>query len=216
MIEKKQQDFSHQAQSADAGDTTSKTSQSDAAMTVTTALGAWKFAKTILRTSPVAGDKTSWIPLVVEAIRYTIFILILDQVSKKVFTEFPIDVVSASVTPFLNIVQHHNSGAIGNLPIPLPLIIAVTLGILFFIGKAFVESVRQGNTQAAYALSFIFGGALSNLYDRVMFGYVFDWILLFGRSAINVADIAIVIGALWYVVEIKRREVNAENSTGSV
>jgi signal peptidase II len=214
MIENRQQDTSYRSQSVDADGSVSTTDQSDAAMTVTTALGAWKFAKTYLRASPVAGDKTSWIPLMGEALRYAIFILILDQVSKKIFTEFPTDVMSASVTPFLNIVQHHNNGAIGNLPIPLPLIIAITLGVLFFIGKAFIDAVRGGNTQAAYALAFIVGGALSNLYDRVILGYVFDWILLFGRSAINFADIAIVIGALWYLVAIKKKEA-AEVNDGS-
>jgi len=62
-----------------------------------------------------------------------------------------------------------------------------------------LKYVRANKMVQAVALAEIFGGALGNLIDRVTRGYVFDWILLFGQSAINIADIAIIEGALVFI-----------------
>jgi signal peptidase II len=182
------------------------TPRKDAPITVTTMLGTWKFAKTILRSSANTQEGGWWGAFVVDAIRYAIFIFVLDQVSKQIFRDFPTDVIDPSVARYFNIVQHHNTGAIANIPVPLPLLIGISIAILFFIIHAFRDAVSRNNRHAAYALACVFGGALSNLYNRVSVGYVFDWILLFGQSAINIADIAIVLGVVWYLVAMRNTQ----------
>jgi len=55
------------------------------------------------------------------------------------------------------------------------------------------------------ALVFVLGGALGNLYDRVVFGYVIDFIdwHAFGYHwpSFNIADMAISIGALLLIID---------------
>ena len=61
-------------------------------------------------------------------------------------------------------------------------------------------------TATAVGLSLILGGALGNLWDRVLNGKVVDFLLVYIGSyqwpAFNVADSAIVVGAGLLVYEI--------------
>jgi signal peptidase II len=83
---------------------------------------------------------------------------------------------------------------------------------VFFSGFALVASgiivhllrKHQGQTLFCLALSLVLGGALGNLYDRLMLGYVVDFLFFHYQSwywpAFNVADSAITVGVgllLW-------------------
>ena len=64
------------------------------------------------------------------------------------------------------------------------------------------------------ALGFILGGALGNLYDRLRFGYVVDFLELYFRDyhwpSFNIADSAISIGVFLLALEIIRNETHGE------
>ena len=99
----------------------------------------------------------------------------------------------------LAITKHENYGLIGNLPIPYPIIILLTLialGVLFY---GIRSAYRANRFWEAVALGYVGGGALANFIDRIFNGYVFDWILLFNTSIINIADIAITLGIIGYI-----------------
>ena len=63
------------------------------------------------------------------------------------------------------------------------------------------------------ALGFILGGALGNLYDRISYGYVIDFIELYFRNyhwpSFNVADSAISTGVVLLAFEIIRNEADS-------
>ena len=63
------------------------------------------------------------------------------------------------------------------------------------------------------ALALILGGALGNLYDRLAYGYVIDFLEFYiGRyhwPAFNIADSAITVGVLLLAIEIIRNETPA-------
>jgi signal peptidase II len=109
-------------------------------------------------------------------------------------------------TGIIDTVVHENHGIVANLPVPIPVIIATTIVILLIIIAAWIVAFRERRLAQAVALGLIIGAAASNLMDRILFGYVYDWILLFGRSAVNAADIVIVIGAILYLVEVSQRK----------
>src|SRR4051812_27069995 len=73
-------------------------------------------------------------------------------------------------------------------------------------------SVRTpaGNRLLQIALSLVLGGALGNLYDRLAYGYVVDFLELYAGSyhwpSFNVADSAISIGVALLAIEIIRNE----------
>ncbi len=101
----------------------------------------------------------------------------------------------------LSLVYHENHGVIANVPIPWVIIVIATVLVMALILKALFRAIRERRMVAVAALGILIGGALGNLYDRVVQGYVFDWILLLGRSAINIADVGIVVGALGYLAQ---------------
>jgi signal peptidase II len=56
------------------------------------------------------------------------------------------------------------------------------------------------------AFSLIIGGAIGNAYDRLVYGYVVDFLVLYYQDwywpAFNVADTAIFIGAVLMIVDM--------------
>lgn len=88
---------------------------------------------------------------------------------------------------------HKNFGVAFDLAIPRTAIIIVSTILVLVVAFMLVKSLRQ-RAPMALALAFILAGATSNLYDRVVFGYVIDTIELIPRSIWNIADIMILFG----------------------
>jgi signal peptidase II len=65
---------------------------------------------------------------------------------------------------------------------------------------------QQLRWETGAGLALILGGALSNLFDRIRFGRVVDFIDVYFRSyhwyTFNLADAAIVVGAIFLVIEL--------------
>jgi len=138
--------------------------------------------------------------IVLAAAAFTAAVIVLvDQSTKHLFLSLGDEHHRIIIKNVLETIHHENHGIIANLPLPLPLTISVTIIIMALIVIHVLKYVRANKMVQAVALAEIFGGALGNLIDRVTRGYVFDWILLFGQSAINIADIAIIEGAVVYV-----------------
>lgn len=60
----------------------------------------------------------------------------------------------------------------------------------------------------ALTVVLVLSGALGNLFDRILFGGVRDWIPLFSFSIINIADIAIgigIAGLMWCEVIVQKK-----------
>lgn len=124
----------------------------------------------------------------------------LDRVTKLAFMEQSADRGLSLIPGVLETTHHQNFGVIANLPIPLILIIGLTFFALAVLIVLLKRSIETGTPIETMALSGIMAGALGNLWDRLQWGYVFDWILLFNRSVINLADIFIAEGLLLYIL----------------
>ena len=116
------------------------------------------------------------------------------------------------VTSFFNLVRAHNLGAAFSLLHGASgwqrwFFLALGLGAAGFI----VWLLRRHNHQQlfSWALSLILGGALGNVVDRVIHGYVVDFIQVHAGGwyfpAFNVADSAITIGAILLILDELRR-----------
>lgn len=145
------------------------------------------------------------------AVRVTAVVFFIDRVTKSVASQLP-DFGVHPLSSFVTVIQHKNYGVIANIPIPQLVIISATILVLALVTQALRTSIKQGQRNSIIALGILLGGAFGNLYDRVMHGFVFDWILLFGRSAINLADAAIVIGALAYFIEMRRLDAPTQRA----
>jgi len=65
----------------------------------------------------------------------------------------------------------------------------LVLGLLFWLTKIW----QKGKDYLVLGLGLIILGGLSNVYDRLIYGYVIDW-LQSPISVFNLADVMIVIG----------------------
>jgi len=124
--------------------------------------------------------------------------LILDLVFKYL-VRFNYISEQVFVPGVLAIIKHQNYGLIGNAPVPYQIIIILTLAAFAVLFAGMKAAYKENRFFEMLALGYVAGGALGNFVDRVVNGYVFDWILLFNTSIINIADAAITIGIIGYV-----------------
>ena len=73
--------------------------------------------------------------------------------------------------------------------------IAVMIGIIFYYGR-----LRRRDWTGRLGLALIFGGAISNAYDRGIRGSVIDFIQVPHWPVFNVADSAITVGVVLLVL----------------
>ncbi len=112
------------------------------------------------------------------------------------------------VIPFLNLTLTHNTGAAFSF-----LSDAGGWQRWFFAGLTIVVSIiivvwltrlKPGQRWLPVSLSLVLGGALGNLWDRLVIGAVVDFIDVYYRTwhwpAFNLADSAICVGAVMLVV----------------
>lgn len=80
---------------------------------------------------------------------------------------------------------------------PLILIIPLTIILLYF----FVSAIKNKKTEISSALLFIILGAISNLYDRIMYGYIIDYVHIKYFTVFNLADVMICGGILLLIAQ---------------
>lgn len=88
---------------------------------------------------------------------------------------------------------------------PLEIIIlTIILALAVYLVKLFLA----GDYQKAVSLAFVWLGAASNLYDRLVYGYVIDYLDLKYFTAFNLADAMIAAGTagLIYLIIKKKYE----------
>lgn len=122
---------------------------------------------------------------------------------------------------FFRIIHTENPGAAFGIFADSPSPWKIALLIVFsLVALAIVAMLLWKNshrlTSTGVGLSLILGGALGNLWDRVVSGHVVDFLLFYvGRyqwPAFNVADSAIVVGACLLVFEILFAKSPSEQS----
>lgn len=91
------------------------------------------------------------------------------------------------------------------------LIAIVVSGVLV----VWLRRLRADETWVAVALALVLGGALGNLYDRVVLGHVVDFILVHWQNrwyfpAFNLADSAITIGAVMLALDMFKGQKSGE------
>jgi len=83
-------------------------------------------------------------------------------------------------------------------------VIAVGVSVVLVV---WLKRLKANETWLAVALALVLGGALGNLYDRVVLGHVVDFILVHWQNrwyfpAFNIADSAITVGAVMLALDM--------------
>ena len=144
---------------------------------------------------PSASGMLPWLGL-------ALIILIADQFTKVMITGYYRLGDSTTVTSFFNLVRAHNVGAAFSF-----LAGASGWQRWFFTGIGIVAAVfivwmlrsHSGQRLFSFALACILGGAIGNVVDRLLHGYVVDFLQFHYAGwyfpSFNLADSAITIGA---------------------
>ena len=149
----------------------------------------------------------------------SVVVVILDQCTKLLADAMLSMHQSVVLLPFLALRKAYNYGAafsfLGDASgwqrwffIVLALVV---MGILV----AWLRRLPAGNTGARVALVLILGGAAGNVIDRLMYGYVIDFIDVFYGSwhwpTFNIADSAISVGAFLLLLDAFREHRKASS-----
>ena len=134
----------------------------------------------------------------------SLIVIIIDRILKVLVTNnFVLNVRNKIIDGFFYITNCHNEGAAFSLFSGNVLfLIFITLIVLFLIYR----SINKENVNKIRILAYglLLGGILGNLYDRIFYGYVIDYldfvIFKFNFAIFNLADAAIVIGAILLIV----------------
>ena len=146
-----------------------------------------------------AGKPAGWMPWLLLALA----IFILDQFTKVLILGYYRLGDSTYVTSFFNVVRAHNTGAAFSFLAGAGgwqrwLFTAIGVAAAVFI--VWLLRSHAGQKLFSFSLACILGGALGNVLDRLVHGYVVDFIQVHWKSAyyfpaFNVADMGITIGA---------------------
>jgi signal peptidase II len=139
-------------------------------------------------------------------------VVLLDRVTKRIVAkDISLHDYKQVIPGFFRITHVENRGAAFGLFADSPTQWKITMLVVFSIVALVVVSAllwrnSHAMTSTGIGLALILGGALGNLWDRLLNGSVVDFLLFYiGQyqwPAFNVADSAIVCGAGLLVIEI--------------
>jgi signal peptidase II len=143
-------------------------------------------------------------------------VLILDQITKALVHNLMQLHQSIEILPnFVHLTYLRNTGAaFGFLAgdrsalktVFFLLVSGVAIGCIFYL----LRNLRPGRNTETLSLSFILGGAIGNLIDRLRMGEVIDFIDLHWHHvhwpAFNVADSAITVGVILLLFQMIRKQ----------
>lgn len=142
----------------------------------------------------------------------TVLVLVLDQVSKAYFEGTLSLYQQIVVIPDLfSWTLAYNTGAAFSFLADssgwqrwLFALIAIVVSAVLVI---WLKRLKPSDTWLAIALALVLGGALGNLYDRIVLGHVIDFILVHWQNrhyfpAFNLADSAITVGAVMLALDM--------------
>ena len=164
----------------------------------------------------MALEKSGYLPefFMLKWLWLSVVVIVLDQATKQWVVHYFELYESLQLMPSLNLTYVHNTGAAFSF-----LSSAGGWQRWFFVGIALIATcvlliwlsrLKVHEKWMAITLSHILGGAIGNLYDRIAYGYVVDFIDVYYNSfhwpVFNIADSAITIGVVMMLIDMCREE----------
>lgn len=136
-------------------------------------------------------------------------IIILDQVTKNIVrANLAIQETWAPawLEPYARIVNWKNTGAAFGMLQNFNLVITILAIVVSVVIFYYFPRIPRGDWVLRLALCLQLGGAVGNLIDRLIQGYVTDYISVWNFPVFNVADASISIGVAILIVEMWFRD----------
>ncbi|MBE7939257.1 MULTISPECIES: signal peptidase II [Ramlibacter] len=151
-----------------------------------------------------AGGRGGWMPWLLLAL----VVFLADQFTKVLILGFYKYGDSTYVAPFLNIVRAHNTGAAFSFLAAASgwqRWVFTAIGLAAAVVIVLLLRSHAGQRLFSFSLACIMGGAIGNVLDRLVHGYVVDFIQVHWHGwyfpSFNVADSGITIGAIGLILD---------------
>ncbi len=157
--------------------------------------------------------KSAWLGL-------SLLVILLDQLSKQYLVTHMRVFETVRLLPVFNIALFHNTGAAFSMLAGASgwqrwFFVVLALGITGLIVRWLWSMPPKGGSALAAGLALVAGGAIGNVLDRLVRGYVIDFLQFHWQGwffpSFNVADSCITVGAalLLYDTLILQRKTQA-------
>jgi signal peptidase II len=145
-------------------------------------------------------------------------VIVLDQLTKWLMSSWLELYDTVAVVPYFNLTLAHNYGAAfsflasaGGWQRWFFTVLAVVVSIVLTI---WMKRLKANARLEAISLALILGGAIGNVIDRVMHGYVIDFLDVYVGTyhwpAFNIADSAICVGAVLLILDSFRSKTEQQ------
>ncbi|SOC57843.1 signal peptidase II [Chromohalobacter canadensis] len=137
-----------------------------------------------------------------------LLVIVLDLGSKLLASTYLIYAQPVELLPVFNFTLLHNTGAAFSFLaghsgwqrwLFAAIALAVSIGLTVWLTR-----LKADERLSAAAIALVIGGALGNLYDRLVYGYVVDFLSFHWQGnyfpAFNLADTAITLGAIGLIL----------------
>lgn len=130
-------------------------------------------------------------------IAWAAFVLLLLDRAGKAYAQ---QGFAADLAPWLRFALFENTGIAFSVPITGWLFWPPAIAALIGLTAIFVRFHQGGDHVREALVGGVIFAALSNLFDKAVYGAVIDFLIFFDRSAVNIADGVIVAGVLALVL----------------
>ena len=133
-----------------------------------------------------------------------IFFVILDRLFKVLALNYYENIKLELISDYFGFTLAKNYYIAFSLPLSGP-ILTLFIGIVILILLYFyVILIKKQEYSQAPCLTFVILGAISNIVDRIKYGFVIDYLDLKYFTVFNIADSMIVVGVVLLVINLKK------------
>lgn len=100
---------------------------------------------------------------------------------------------------------HKNWGLAFDIPFRRSLILLVSFIIGAFLIDMIVKNLHT-HKKIAFSCCLILIGAMGNIFDRIYYGFTVDYLIFFGRSALNLCDVLIISGVVLLLLSSQQKK----------
>ena len=154
--------------------------------------------------------------------RFALGLIAIDQITKAIVRgAVPLFETRPLISGLVDLVHVRNEGVafglLNNLDLRYKWALTTALAMAALLGIAYYANhVRREEWLARLGLSMILGGAIGNLIDRALHGYVLDFVDVYWGTwhfwAFNVADASISVGAILVFADLLLVKPHASDS----
>lgn len=139
----------------------------------------------------------------------SVFIVVLDEYIKFIGLKILPDESNLQNPNFFNLGIHKNLGLAFDIPFRVWVIVLISIIFGYFLFEIAYKN-RVKHPKVSFASLLIIIGALGNLFDRIVYGFTVDYMIFFGRSAINISDLLIILGVVLLLLFSRKSKLRTD------